>query len=254
VHAPAAAADPAGRAARRELIAPRARVGGALVTGAGGGLGYALVEALRDRGLAPVIGTFRDPARDEALLERARADDGVLAAELDVTSDASVAAAAEEVGAAASSLAVVVNNAGVGLREESILTLPLDEFRRQIETHAFGALRVVRAVLPLLRPGSAIGNISSVVAGLHRMGANYAGYAQAKALQNAITRALAGSLAERAIVVLAIHPGWVATDMGGSNAPVSPEESARGIVELLLAAQPEDSGSFRDYLGRPLGW
>lgn len=237
-----------------EPTSPGDAVKAALVTGANRGLGYALVHELRERGLAPVIGTFRDPGRSQALLGLARADDGVVAVPLDVTSDKSVADAVQQVEAVTCSLAVVVNNAGIKESGEPILAMPLDEFRCLIETHALGALRVVRGVLPLLGSGSAVGNISSVVAGLWRMNANYAGYAPAKALQNALTRSLAGELRDREVAVLAFHPGWVATDMGGPEAPVTPKAAAAGIVDQLLAAQLSESGTFRDYLGQPMGW
>jgi NAD(P)-dependent dehydrogenase (short-subunit alcohol dehydrogenase family) len=226
----------------------------ALVTGANRGLGFAFVDALRAAGVTPVVATYRDEVRSEALLSLAGESNDVVAVELDVTSDESVAFAARRIRAVTPSLRVVVNNAGIGLREESILDLPLDEFRLQIETHALGPLRVVRAVQSLLSEGSVVANISSVVAGLHRLGANYAGYAHAKALQNAVTCSLAATLRSRGIVVLAIDPGWVATRMGGSNAPVSPQESATAIVGQVLSASLESSGTFRNYLGRPLDW
>jgi NAD(P)-dependent dehydrogenase (short-subunit alcohol dehydrogenase family) len=79
-------------------------------------------------------------------------------------------------------------------------------------------------------------------------------YAISKAAQNMATVLLAHALQERGIVVLALHPGWVQTDMGGKEATVAPEDSAEGLLRVIEGAKPGDSGRFLDWKGRAIEW
>jgi NAD(P)-dependent dehydrogenase (short-subunit alcohol dehydrogenase family) len=115
-------------------------------------------------------------------------------------------------------------------------------------------LRVVQGVLPLLATGSVIVNVSSVLGSLSGMGAGHTFYAPAKTLQNALTRQLAADLASEGIIVMAVHPGWARTAIGGPGATVDPAASARGIADLLFSATAEDSGSYRDFEGNTIPW
>ncbi len=79
-------------------------------------------------------------------------------------------------------------------------------------------------------------------------------YAIGKAAQNMATSLLSQALAPRGIKVVALHPGWVRTDMGGDNAALSVAESAHGLLHVIDHLAPEDSGRFLDWQGRPLPW
>ena len=65
---------------------------------------------------------------------------------------------------------------------------------------------------------------------------------------------LARDLAGRGITALALHPGWVRTDMGGANAPVSPQESVAGMRRVIAESGPENSGTLLDFRGERLPW
>ena len=150
---------------------------------------------------------------------------------------------------------VLVNNAAIlydtGARA---VTADLGTVRRAMETNVLGAWATAQALLPLLRrsPHGRIVNVSSEAGSIGGMTGGTPAYAVSKAALNALTRLLAGELRRDRILVNAVCPGWVATDMGGAGGrPVS--DGAAGIV--WAATLPDDGptgGFFRD--GRPLPW
>ena len=79
-------------------------------------------------------------------------------------------------------------------------------------------------------------------------------YRSSKAALNAVVRSLAVDLADRGVTVVAFHPGWVSTDMGGHEAPVTPAASVHGMRKVIEALTPADSGSFKDYTGAEVPW
>ena len=184
----------------------------------------------------------------------ALADTAIVAAELDVSRADSVRNFGELCADRVGRIDLVVNNAGIGAGPGSILDGGPDAFEAQLQTHVVGALRVVHALLPLLEPGAVVANISSVLASIDSLGPSFSGYAAAKCAQNALTRQLAAALRNRGVACLAVHPGWVRTRLGGPNAPLTPEESARELAGLLLAADLADTDRFVDYRGAALRW
>ncbi len=230
--------------------------GAAVVTGANraDGIGLALVRELRRRGCAPVVGTYRDRAGSAALLELADDDEDVLAAELDVASEQSVEAFGAWCHAQLEGVRLLVNNAGIGSPAGSITTEPIADLEHGLQVHGVGMLRVTRALLPLMAAGSVMVSVSSTLGSLASMGRGSAFYGPAKALQNALTKQLAATVAADGIVAFSVSPGWVQTSMGSSAAPLTPEESARRLAELVLSASPSDSGTFRDIDGATIPW
>ena len=236
------------------MTAPAGRT--AVVTGANraDGIGLALVRELRARGCAPVVGTYRDPATSDALLDLAATDADVLAAELDVASERSVEAFSAWCAEHLDRVGLLVNNAGVGSVDGSIVTAPIEELESQLQVHGVGMLRVTRALLPLMGPGSVAVSISSSLGSIAGMGSGSTYYAPAKALQNALTKQLAATVRREGIVAFSACPGWVSTSMGGSAAPLTPEESARRLADLVLNAGPDDAGTYRSVDGEIIGW
>jgi NAD(P)-dependent dehydrogenase (short-subunit alcohol dehydrogenase family) len=154
-------------------------------------------------------------------------------------------------------LDVLVNNAGINYDTwQTAENADIDgTVMETITTNLLGPWRVCQAFLPLLRKSQAarIVNVSSESGSLANMGAGPPAYQVTKGALNALTRTLAGELRQAHILVNAVCPGWVATDMGGAGAPRSLEEGAAGIV--WAATLPENGptgGFFRD--GRPLPW
>jgi NAD(P)-dependent dehydrogenase (short-subunit alcohol dehydrogenase family) len=227
-----------------------------LITGANRGIGLALTGALLRNGYAVVAGC-RQPGAATHLQRLAASRPGLVdVILLDVTSDELVSAAVAKLRQGRERLDVIVNNAGVMPEEgnESIADLPLAHLRSAFETNVVGCARVIRAFLPLLR-GSHRPRILNVSSGLGsistRDDASYYAYATSKAALNMLTRSIAFELRPEGMTTVAISPGWVRTDMGGSDATLSAEESASSLVHAIQAIGPELNGRFLDRNGKP---
>jgi NAD(P)-dependent dehydrogenase (short-subunit alcohol dehydrogenase family) len=210
---------------------------------------------LGQHGYAVVLGS-RDRERGEVAAARLRGEGlDVGACQLDVADEASVGAAAERIRREHGRLYAVVNNAAILYDTwQRGIDADLDEVREAFETNVLGAWRVIQATLPLLRASrrGRIVNVSSGAGALTDMGGGTPAYRTSKAALNALTRVLAAELRADRILVNAICPGWVATDMGGAGGrPVS--DGAAGIVwAVQLPDDGPTGGFFRD--GRPIAW
>jgi carbonyl reductase 1 len=244
----------------------------ALITGANRGIGQQVARTLAKDGWDVLVGA-RDRQKGDTAAARLRKETGgrLKGVELDVTSDASVATAAQKLRDGAIKLDALVNNAGV---YGSTARGP-DAAARTLETNFFGPLRVTLAMLPLLRDGATITNVTSGLGELANLDAVHralltdpaltrdalvehihafvrAGgtgwgtdpYGVSKAALNALTRLFAAELASRNIKVNATCPGWVRTDMGGRNAPRSVEQGAASVLFGVTTTQT--GGIFRD--------
>ena len=216
----------------------------ALVTGANRGIGLEVARQLAERGFTVLAGA-RDPSGVPAL------DGDVRAVRLDVTDQATVGALRREVG----DLDVLVNNAAIDYDTwESVLTADLDVVREALETNTLGAWRMAMAFAPLLRasPHGRLVNVSSGAGALTGMRDGAPAYSLSKAALNALTLMLADALRRDAVLVNAVCPGWVATDMGGPGGR-SVRDGAAGIVwAATLPDGGPTGGFFRD--GRPIDW
>jgi len=219
----------------------------ALVTGANRGIGLEVCRQLAQPGYAVVLGS-----RDAGKGERAVAALGpeghtVRPYQLDVTDPGSIERARARVAAEFDRLDVLVNNAAILYDTwQRVLDADLAQVREALETNTFGAWSIVRAL------HARVVNVSSEAGSLAAMGGGTPAYSLSKAALNALTRMLAAELRREGILVNAVCPGWVATDMGGSGGrPV-----AAGAASVVWAATlPDDGptgGFFRD--GRPLPW
>jgi NAD(P)-dependent dehydrogenase (short-subunit alcohol dehydrogenase family) len=226
-----------------------------LVTGANRGLGLEFVRQLLARG-DRVVATCRHPGKATALNPLAGEFPGRLhVLPLDVTDPKSIAELARELPLVCESLELLVNDAGVlhsGERFGSVSAANLDDSFR---TNARGPLLLVQALAPLLVDGARVANITSElgsIAALTRFGTP--SYNISKAAQNMATALLAKALAARGIIVLALHPGWVQTDMGGSGATLTPTQSVQGLLQVVDGASLESSGKFFNWHGDTLPW
>jgi NAD(P)-dependent dehydrogenase (short-subunit alcohol dehydrogenase family) len=229
-----------------------------VITGASSGLGRAAAHRLATMENQLVIATGR---RDEDLASlRAKlqmSDHKIETHRLDVTDDASVAALRDWIAERFGRIDVLINNAGILLdrHSTSILDLPLDTLRQTLETNLFGVLRVTQALLPLMRDSRAgrVVNLASSMGQLAEMDAGSPAYRISKTAVNALTRILAVEMADTGIKVNSVCPGWCRTNIGGPDAPRSPEEGIDTVV--WLSTLPDDGptgGFFRDRA--PIPW
>ncbi|ACU73619.1 short-chain dehydrogenase/reductase SDR [Catenulispora acidiphila DSM 44928] len=216
----------------------------ALVTGANRGLGRETARQLVAAGHRVLIG-----ARQEAAARDTAAELGERAypVRLDVTSTEDIAAAVEEVREHFGHLDVLVNNAAIHYDTwQHAIGADLMVVREAAETNVYGPWQLVQAMLPLLRAGShqRIVNVSSGAGSLTEMtSGSTPAYSITKAALNALTRMLAADLRGDGILVNAVCPGWVATDMGGPGGrPV--REGAAGIVWAATLPDGGPSGGF----------
>lgn len=235
-----------------------------LVTGANRGLGLEFTRQLLARG-DRVIATCRQPGRAHALNQLVGEHPGRLhLLPLDVAAPKSHAELVRELplvlggpdgDAPDARLDLLINNAGVlhsGERFGKVAAATLDD---SLRTNATGPFLLTQALAPLLADGARVANLSSELGSIAGKDAfRTPSYSISKAALNMATALLARALVERGIVVLALHPGWVQTDMGGSGADVAPEDAAAALLRVVERADAGDSGRFLNRHGMPLPW
>ncbi|MEM8707891.1 MAG: SDR family oxidoreductase [Actinomycetota bacterium] len=218
-----------------------------LVTGANRGIGREVAIQLGALGHHVLLGC-RTPSSGEPVADtiRARGGDATVVA-IDLADVASISAAVEAIRRDVGSLDVLVNNAAITYDTWQTATEPdFDVVREALETNLFGTWQLTVALVPLLRASSAgrIVNVSSGAGAMDEMGGHLPAYRVSKVSLNALTIMWASELP--GVLVNAVCPGWVATDMGGGGGrPV--EEGADTIV--WAATLPDDGptgGFFRD--------
>ncbi len=231
-----------------------------LVTGANRGIGLEFARQLLARG-DRVVATCRHPGKATALNTLAGEHPGRLhLLPLDVANAKSRAGLVRELPLVCESLNetpfdLLINNAGVlhsGERFGHLSEVHLDDSFR---INASGPLLLTEVLAPHLADGATVVNISSIlgsIANTTRFGTP--SYNISKAAQNMATRLLAHALAERRIIAIALHPGWVQTDMGGDGAQIAAHDSVAGMLRTIDGATLADSGEFFDWMGARVVW
>ncbi|OON76684.1 SDR family oxidoreductase [Streptomyces tsukubensis] len=231
----------------------------ALVTGANKGIGYEIAAGLGALGWKVAVGARNEERREAAVAKLRAADVDAFGVPLDVTDDASVAAAARLIEEAEGGLDVLVNNAGItggGPQEPS--TVDLAKVRAAVETNVFGVIRVTNAMLPMLRRSASprIVNVSSSVGSLARQttpgvdtGPIAVAYAPSKSFLNAVMIQYAKELSDTNILINAACPGFVATDLNGFRGVGTPVQGAATPIRLATLPDGGPSGRFFDNAG-----
>ena len=226
-----------------------------LITGANRGIGLALTRLYAQRGDA-VFACCRAPARAEQLQALAQSY-SVKVLELDVADSASVAARARAL--ASETIDTLINNAGIIGQPRERQTASNMDFALWTEilnVNTLGPVRVMQALLPQLKRSSRakVMNVTSDLGALSHDDPMFFGYSASKAGLNKFMRLSALELKREGVAIGLIHPGWVQTDMGGAEAPISPLASAIGIVKVIDQLDLENAGGFWKWDGTVQTW
>ncbi|MEO7477911.1 MAG: SDR family oxidoreductase [Lysobacteraceae bacterium] len=228
-----------------------------LVTGANRGLGLEFTRQLLARG-DRVIAACRQPKRATVLNELARTHSGQLHLRpVDMSDPSSVAALARETARLFDGLDLLINNAGMLVSGERFGSVTADALKASLHVNAAGPFLLTQALAAALTKGNApvVANLSSQLGSIANTDSFHTpSYAISKAALNMATVLLARALKDDGVRVVALHPGWVKTDMGGTGATLAIPESVTWLLMTIYGLKPSDSGCFIDYRGQPLPW
>lgn len=208
-----------------------------LITGANRGIGLEFCKQFAQAGWQ-IIACSRHPQAPE-LVELAHAHNAVQVVELDLNDLQACEKTLTQL--EMSSIDIVINNAGTsGQSDQSLLThYDVDNAHQLFQVNSIAPVKVVEYLLPKLKQGETktIVNITSRMGSIedNDSGKSYA-YRSSKAALNALMKSVQIDLADQGFKVLLLHPGWVQTDMGGKHAQITPEESVKGMMKLILSA------------------
>ncbi|XP_023253195.1 uncharacterized protein LOC111647765 [Seriola lalandi dorsalis] len=260
--------------------------GNMLVTGSNRGIGLELVKQLAERtgAEAHIYASCREPegTRAEALRELSTQHPGkITIIKLDTSDEDSICAAVravnEEIGAGG--LNLLINNAAINkpARPAPLSATGKKDMMEVYETNVVGPFLLAKMFLPLLQRAaerfspedhegdmmscrrSAIINISTVISSVKKCPETFSmapmyPYRTSKTALNMLTRCQAEDFRKHNILVTAIHPGWVCTDMGGEQAPLAAQDSVLGLLSVMSSLSNKDSGMFIDWQGNSIPW
>lgn len=225
-----------------------------VVTGANRGIGYELARQLAARGEFVVL-TARTLAKARRAADSLPPDSHVLPVALDVTSERDGDALVEALLEHTDRVDVLINNSAIHYDTgQRAVDADLQVVREALETNVIGAWRTTLALLALIRAGAngRIVNVSSGAGSLHEMSSGTPAYRVSKAALNALTRTLAADLRGEGVLVNAVCPGWVNTDMGGPGGRPVTDGAASVLWAADLPSDGPTGGFFRD--GRPIAF
>ncbi|XP_069134900.1 C-signal-like isoform X1 [Argopecten irradians] len=249
-------------------IAPRA----VLITGANRGLGLEFVRQIVRFSTPPkyLFATCRNPESATSLQEMAKEHSCIKVMKFDVTDHREIQAVCDRTRhlLAEDGLNLIVNNAGITYKKQYLGNLTHSQILEQFDVNVFSPLLITQTFMPLLKLAAqkspeesmswrkaAVVNISSILGSIEKNenGGLYP-YRASKAALNMVTKTQSIDLRTDGILTVAVHPGWVQTDMGGQSAPVTPTESLKGMLSLFSKLTEDSSGKFFDFNGEILPW
>jgi NAD(P)-dependent dehydrogenase (short-subunit alcohol dehydrogenase family) len=225
------------------------------ITGANRGIGLELTRQYLAAG-EKVFASARDPSIESLSRLTERYPDNLKIVMLDVTDESNIQNVAGSL--EGTSIDLLINNAGLfHSKHEDFSSLNPDIWIEEFRVNSIAPFLVTRALKSNLANAnsSVVGMISSKMGSMgdNQSGGSYS-YRSSKAALNAVSVSLANDLSDLDIPVVALHPGWVQTDMGGPNGLIDVETSATGLKAILDKAGKAESGKFYDYSGKQLPW
>ncbi|SHH44159.1 SDR family oxidoreductase [Thermosipho atlanticus] len=218
-----------------------------LITGANRGIGFALTKEILKKKHKVIAAVRNLKAKNLLQLEEENID----IMHLDISDYNSIVDFSAQLKC---EVDILINNAGV-LFKDSFPELKYEDFLNSFKVNTLGALFLTQELYKnkKLKKGGKIVNIDSILGSISntRTTPSYC-YSISKAALNMATKLLSNYFLKEDILVFSVHPGWVKTDMGGKNAPITPEESAKNIINLI--ENVKETGKFYDYTGKEIEW
>lgn len=232
-----------------------------VITGTNRGLGLEFVRQYLNRG-DEVVATCRNPHAAAELQEmQSQFTDRLTILELDVADQQSRELALGKIKQKYGAVDLLINNAAISSggenRRYSLGTLYEEDMARVFQVNAVAPLLMSEALLELLEGGQdpKVINITSWLGSIGSKTKAFSySYCASKSALNMFSKMLSIDLQSKGIIVIPLHPGHVQTDMGGSSAPLMPDESIRGMKEIIDSLTFEDSGKYLDWQGREIPW
>ena len=223
-----------------------------MITGANRGIGVELVRVYTADG-AQVLACCRRPQSADELQKTAAASSGrVTICPLDVTRPQDITNIKKEIGMIP--IDILINNAGISDGDQA--EVDDDTWGEAFRVNCMAPYHVSTAFRANLAAGTEkkLATISSQMGSIANNTGGHTVYRSSKAAVNQVMKGLAHEYRRDGIAVIVLHPGWVHTDMGGPQAPVSPADSARGLKRVIENLRIENTGQFVDYQGQELPW
>lgn len=218
-----------------------------LITGANRGIGLEFARQYQSKGFH-VIGTTRKESQELNALN-------IQVEHLDVSDPKTISTLAKKL--SQTPIDILINNAGVLEKDDSTLeNLKMDALSHSFAVNATGAIFVTQALLPNLRSGKQkkIINITSELGSIEENTGGYYSYRASKAALNQLTKTMSLDLKSEGFICLALHPGWVKTDMGGSSAPYTTDQSVRSMIQVIDVIDQRANGLYLDLKGSQIPW
>lgn len=231
-----------------------------LITGSNRGIGLALAKQYIQRDDVQLFATARTPAKAYALTQLAADNpDQLHIVPMDINESATIKGGVEMVQQHTDKLDLLINNAGINPPTNEARhfgQLDAEAVGHVVTTNSVSPLMVTQAFAALLKAADSakVAMISSQMGSIERASAGWYAYRMSKAAMNMATAQLAQELQGDGIAVVTLHPGHVQTDMGGTSAPVTPDDSAAGLIEVLDGLTMQQTGQFLDWQGNPMPW
>ncbi len=223
-----------------------------LVTGASRGLGLEFVRQFLERG-DRVFAACRDPENADDLHDLSSPNLHLIT--LDVSDQRSIESSFAVVRAQTDALDLLINNAGVSLDDDELGALTFENLLHIFRVNTIAPMLVAQRYLDLLRRGTSpklVGITSEHGSLALKPDGGTFGYSSSKAALNMLMRTLAFEVG--AVTTFVLDPGWVRTDMGGQSAALAPEQSVRGMIEVIDAVTHEHTGGFYRWDGEIMPW
>ncbi len=229
-----------------------------LITGVNRGLGLALTKTFLENGNI-VFALYRTMSDDLKKLKRKYNED-ILLFKANVTEEKDIQAAYSKIKNITSSIDILINNAAVHFENHRPL-LEKTDFEAIIQTfevNSIAPLKVIKHFTPLVKNSQRklIVNISSEAGSISNQTwreSEY-GYCMSKAAMNMMSKLLHNRFKKDGVKILAVHPGWFSSDMGGPEAPITPLDAANNVVKTILVDWKIDDQIFVDFDAKPMNW